>query len=99
MTVRRLTRRLSRRVLLQGVAAVPALLAGANRAAAQIKISQSAAGYQDHPNGGRRCALCAHFQQPNSCQLISGRISPDGWCRVFAPLSGQAAASGPVQRA
>lgn len=84
--------RLSRRGLLQGAAGAAALLgAGGNRAVAQIKISQAAAGYQDHPNVGKQCANCGHFQQPNKCQLIAGAISPQGWCRLFAPMSGQAA--------
>ena len=86
---------LSRRRLLQGAAGVAALLGGGAAANAQIKISQAAAGYQDHPNGDRRCATCTHFQQPDRCQLIAGSISPQGWCRLFVPMSGQAAARGP----
>ena len=85
---------LSRRRLLQGAAAGGAALLGAVRGNAQIKISQAAAGYQDHPNGERRCANCAHFQQPDKCQLIAGSIAPQGWCRLFAPMSGQASSTG-----
>jgi hypothetical protein len=84
----------SRRRLLQGAAGAAALLAAAAPANAQIKISQAAAGYQDHPNGDRRCGGCVHFQQPGKCRLIAGPISPQGWCRLFAPMSGQAAAPG-----
>jgi hypothetical protein len=85
--------RLSRRWLLQAAAGAAAVLGTAAPAAAQIKISQAAAGYQDHPNGDHRCLACAHFRQPDKCQLISGSISPQGWCRLFSPLSGQASAA------
>jgi hypothetical protein len=92
--------RASRRVLLR--TAVGAISAGViglagNRAAGQMKISQAAAGYQDHPTGADRCASCTHFQQPDRCQLIAGSISPQGWCRLFTPASGHAAATVPAR--
>jgi hypothetical protein len=89
----------SRRSLLRAaVGAAAALCAGATAAPAQIKISQSAVGYQDRPNGNSHCANCAHFVAPANCKLIMGPISPQGWCRLYAPASGQAASAAPAQR-
>jgi hypothetical protein len=39
--------------------------------------------YQDFPNQGRRCAGCAHFIEPNACEIVAGEISPNGWCRHY----------------
>lgn len=88
MTVRSLGEpaRLSRRVLLQAAAGAAAILgAAAVPADAQLKVSKSSVAYQDQPDGGRRCALCAHFVQPGSCQIVAGPISPQGYCRLFTP--------------
>ena len=91
---------LSRRLLLQstlgslGVAA--AVAAQTKRASAVIKISKAAVAYQDHPEGDKHCAKCMQFLPPNSCKMVDGPISPQGFCRIFAP-SRQAA--GPVQAA
>lgn len=81
--------RLSRRSLFQ-LATITATFVGvtATEASAQIKISQAAVGYQDHPYGDRQCANCSHFQEPNQCQMVMGSISAQGWCRLFAPKSG-----------
>jgi hypothetical protein len=91
--------RRSRRALLRaGFGAVAALCGTAVAAGAQIKISQAAVGYQEQPSGDRRCAICAHFRQPNQCQLVTGAVSPLGWCRLFAPASVHSSA-GPVPAA
>ncbi|MFL6688722.1 MAG: hypothetical protein ACJ8IR_00830 [Alphaproteobacteria bacterium] len=39
--------------------------------------------YQDHPNGRQHCGACEHFLAPNHCEIVHGKISPDGWCRHF----------------
>jgi len=54
----------------------------------QIKVSQSAAGYQNNPQGNQRCGNCNNFVPPNECKLISGSINQQGWCRLYAPASG-----------
>jgi hypothetical protein len=79
----------SRRQLIFG-AALTAGLAGAaglipkSAAAAQSKLSQGDSGYQNRPNGGQRCELCANWQAPTSCKVVAGPISPSGWCSLFA---------------
>lgn len=77
-----------RRLILGAVAAASAATAIADprTAAAAIKISESAVGYQDHPNGDRQCSKCAQFQSPSSCKMVDGTISPQGYCRIFMPL-------------
>jgi hypothetical protein len=58
---------------------------GVTPAAADVpaQISQEAAHYQDHPQGGLSCAGCTFFRRPRSCQVVAGDISPKGWCRLF----------------
>ncbi|SRR5258708_18900114 len=79
----------SRRQLIFG-AALTAGLAGAagliprSAAAAQSKLSQGDSGYQNRPNGGQRCELCANWQAPTSCKVVAGPISASGWCSLFA---------------
>ena len=77
---------LSRRSVLQGaaVAAGASVLGGATAAQAFTKSPQTAARYQDQPNGGQRCATCLQFQPPSSCKVVAGRISANGWCSIYA---------------
>ena len=80
----------SRRMLLQrtlgAVTAVTAVGASLKPASATIKISQAAVGYQDHPDGDKRCGKCVQFVAPDTCKMVDGPISPQGYCRIFAPL-------------
>jgi len=46
---------------------------------------KSVARYRDRPNKGRRCGGCAHFLEPNACEIVAGDISPNGWCRFHEP--------------
>lgn len=80
---------ISRRNILHRIAvAAPAtLLATAlatQDAAASGSVPQTAAGYQDTPNGDKRCDGCSHFAAPSSCKVVAGTISPSGWCKLFA---------------
>jgi hypothetical protein len=47
------------------------------------KLSKSAAAYQDTPKGMFSCAACTLFVKPRSCKVVSGDISPTGWCKLF----------------
>ncbi len=51
----------------------------------ETKVSPQVAQYQDSPKGEQRCSGCAHFVAPNSCKLVAGQISADGWCALFVP--------------
>ena len=81
------TNRFSRRSLIfrtAGIAGAAALLTGAaHRAEAEIKISQKAVAYQDHPDGEKRCDKCTHFQPPNGCKVVDGAVNPQGYCKLF----------------
>lgn len=77
----------SRRLLLKSTV----VLAGAGCAAvlscgsqAQQKASKDAMKYQDHPNGQQQCDGCVQFVAPDACKVVDGKISPKGWCIVWA---------------
>jgi hypothetical protein len=53
------------------------------RAAAQQKVSQADAEYQNRPKNGLTCAACSLFRQPRSCEIVEGDIIPNGWCKFF----------------
>ena len=54
-----------------------------NRAEPSAKLSQRAAAYQTTAKGMFSCAVCAFFIRPRSCRVVSGNISPTGWCKLF----------------
>lgn len=79
---------ISRRVMLAGTTLAlgigAATGAAVRRVAAQTKISQAAAKYQNTPKGPQSCAVCVNFQPPKACKFVDGTISPNGWCLLFA---------------
>jgi len=79
----------SRRQLLRGGAVIAgsAAMLAVTVSPAQAKMSQKAAAYQDTPKDGAACSTCALFQAPNSCSLVDGAISPNGWCRFYSKKS------------
>ena len=50
-------------------------------------VPKDVARYQDRPNRGQRCGRCMHFLAPDNCEIVTGQISPQGWCRCFATLA------------
>ncbi len=84
--------KLSRRSVLRAVA----LLAGAtligntvprNEALAQQKASKESMKYQDKPNGEKQCSNCLNFVPNNSCTIVEGTISPQGYCMAWVKKS------------
>jgi hypothetical protein len=72
---------LTRRGLL---AAGLSLAATQSRAEAPAtKVSQREVQYQNAPKGLFRCAACTFFVKPHSCKVVTGDISPNGWCKLF----------------
>jgi hypothetical protein len=68
-----------------GGAAVAAMGTGAGLAAAQGgKIAPALARYQETPKGKAQCATCASFLAPEACKVVTGTISPTGWCMLYA---------------
>jgi len=82
---------ISRRTLLRGaglVAGGGALISAglaAAPAAAQATVTQTMAHYQPTPKGNARCDKCAQWKPPAACNLVQGKISPSGWCLLYAP--------------
>lgn len=56
----------------------------ADYAVAQEKVAPNLVQYQPQPKNNQKCSLCTHFVAPNACKLVSGYISPNGWCGIFA---------------
>lgn len=53
--------------------------------AAPAKVSQASVQYQTQPKGEQKCANCMHFEAgSNTCKLVEGEISPEGWCLLWA---------------
>lgn len=53
--------------------------------AAPAKVSQASVQYQTQPKGEQKCANCTHFEAgSNTCKLVEGEISPEGWCLLWA---------------
>ena len=79
----------SRRAFLKRSAAAIAAIAaatllGAQHSQAAKKSSQKQVRYQGAPKGGRKCADCRFFRaDQKSCEIVEGRISPEGWCVRF----------------
>jgi hypothetical protein len=46
-------------------------------------VSQIEAQYQNTPKGMFSCATCTFFIKPRSCKVVTGDISPTGWCKLF----------------
>jgi hypothetical protein len=49
------------------------------------KATQASVQYQSNPKGEQQCSGCMNFiADSNSCKLVDGQISPDGWCILWA---------------
>ena len=79
---------ITRKTALTGLLTIPmaaeAVLA-ANVASAQAADNKAQYKYQDQPGaGGAKCSECSLFQSPSSCSVVTGTISPNGWCIAFS---------------
>lgn len=79
----------SRRIVLRGILATGCALCLPRLSVAQTgKISKAQAQYRDRPKDDQKCGNCLHFIAPDSCSLVEGNISPDGWCMLWTQKSG-----------
>jgi hypothetical protein len=79
-------KRITRKTALTSLVIVPIAAEAAllNVAAAQAADNKAQYKYQDQPGtGGAKCSECSLFQPPNSCSIVTGTISPNGWCTAF----------------
>jgi hypothetical protein len=74
-------RKLTRREVLAAGLGLAASSARADEPPA--KLPQADAQYQNTPKGMFSCAVCTFFLKPRSCKLVTGDISPTGWCKLF----------------
>lgn len=51
---------------------------------ASAKVSQRSVAYQGAPKAKARCANCIQWQPPAACKVVTGVISPNGWCSIYA---------------
>jgi len=79
---------ISRRSLLKGAplaaTAVSIGCLASGQAAAQTKLSQALAKYQNTPKDGAQCSNCSKFVAPSSCTIVADPITPEGWCQFYA---------------
>ena len=90
-------KKLSRRSVLKGAAALAGAAAGsavlATNQAFAAKAPKAALQYQDHPQAGDECSKCMPVSPGSSapamgtCTVVAGSISPHGYCLAFTPKS------------
>ncbi len=69
-------------VVLPALAGVLALTA---TSIAEAANNQKQFKYQTKPGkNGQKCSGCKLFKAPNACQVVTGTISPNGWCMIWA---------------
>lgn len=75
----------SRRAVLRGLLATGCVLCLPRFGQAQPQggIGKAQAQYQNQPKGDQKCDLCLHFVAPDTCHLVEGKISPEGWCMFW----------------
>jgi 8-oxo-dGTP pyrophosphatase MutT (NUDIX family) len=40
-------------------------------------------GFEHPAKGTDHCADCTHFEAPDACELVEGRVQPRDWCKMF----------------
>jgi uncharacterized membrane protein len=76
----------SRGEAIKRLAIVPAAALGvaAGMSPAQAADNKKQFKYQDKPGvHGQKCSGCRLFRPPSSCQVVTGKISPNGWCTAY----------------
>lgn len=92
---------LSRRRFLGGVGVGAAFAFFPGETSAQkARVSKERARYQPYPESEERhCANCENFiPEQRRCQLVEGRISPNGHCKLFNAKSSSGMESFPETR-
>jgi len=71
-----------RRSLLKRLGMAITLL-GLDASPASARSSKAAAAYRDSPKGGQSCANCSWYSSGGRCEVVSGKVSPRGWCALW----------------
>ncbi len=73
--------------------AATATVVAASQASAATKAAQTAVMYQSKPKGAAKCSGCKFYlpakdaKANGQCSVVSGAISPNGWCVAYAAKS------------
>jgi hypothetical protein len=76
----------SRGLALKRISAIPFVALGisATLSPAQAADNKAQFKYQDKPGpNGQKCSGCRLFKPPAACQIVTGKISPNGWCTAW----------------
>jgi hypothetical protein len=80
--------KVTRREALKHIIVLPALagaLAAGEGAIADASDNKKQFRYQDHPGPkGQKCSQCRFFREPGACKIVTGKISPNGWCFAWS---------------
>ncbi len=51
-----------------------------------VKVSKTAAGYEDPAKKSDHCGICEYFEQieAHHCSRVKGIIKEEAWCRLFS---------------
>lgn len=52
--------------------------------------AKSEVGFEHPAKGPQHCAECKHFRAPSGCEIVSGLIRPEDWCKKFMPAKSKA---------
>jgi hypothetical protein len=73
--------------LITGGGALLVALGAPAAMAAGTKLPGSAVGYRPIPMGKSRCDNCSQWIGPTTCKVVSGQLSPSGWCSLYSQKS------------
>lgn len=45
------------------------------------KVSKESVNYTDQGSPQEHCSNCSHYLNPTTCEVVVGRIRPEGWCK------------------
>lgn len=48
-----------------------------------IKQSKEQTDYTPNGSEAEHCSICAHYINPTTCEVVIGRIQPEGWCKLW----------------
>jgi hypothetical protein len=75
--------------------AAGAVIGSLGEASAAASVDQKTAQYQAKPKSGHQCSGCSLYipakanptKSNGTCKVVKGAISPQGWCKFYAPKS------------
>jgi hypothetical protein len=82
---------MTRKDALRSLVVLPALsglLAASAVSLAEAADNKKQFKYQDKPGKmGHKCSGCQLFKPPHGCSVVTGNISPNGWCVAWVAKS------------